>query len=266
MFKDDLARVMKEDHMSQTELAKYLGVTHGAVWHWLKGNNHPKEKQFHMICDLYDLPIERYVKERNDFAEGRKKKAKRKSKPEFDFDGDKLRKMMADRRLSKRVLAEKVGVSKSAPGKWCNGICPSKENLNKLADCFNVAPDYFRKGVEEPFTPKVRANPDVVERERRRTQRLLKSLHKDEEAPIVNTEVVDAPEEPFRCDDEIKQLKKRVDAQYEIIACNEKQIERLKADIDALRELIKKYFSEKKEEPIIIQEEHKKSFWERMFG
>lgn len=193
MFKDDLAKVMKEDHMTKKELARYLGVTEGAVNHWLNGSCKPGERPFHMICELYELPIERYVKERSSHTETRQLN-------KFDFDGEKLRRMMDNKGMNQAMLAKRVGVGKSSPGNWLNGATPTMENLNKLAAIFHVSPDYFRKGVNEPFSPKPQVDPKVKERESK-----WKNPYKVADAPIISTPIVEVKD---LTEEEIEDVKK----------------------------------------------------------
>lgn len=65
MFKDDLNAALKADHMTQTELAKYLDVAQTSVSLWVRGKTQPKQRAFNMICDLFGFSREKYTAERN---------------------------------------------------------------------------------------------------------------------------------------------------------------------------------------------------------
>lgn len=69
MFSDDLKAKLKENHMTQTELAKYLNVGQTAVSSWTRGAAKPRTREFNMICDLFDLKVEHYTAERNGIVE-----------------------------------------------------------------------------------------------------------------------------------------------------------------------------------------------------
>ena len=69
MFADDLKAQLKENHMTQTELAKYLNVGQTAVSSWTRGAAKPRTREFNMICDLFDMKVEHYTAERNGIEE-----------------------------------------------------------------------------------------------------------------------------------------------------------------------------------------------------
>lgn len=74
------------------------------------------------------------------------------------FLGGKLRFIRNLKDLSLRELAEKIGITKMAISNWENGIAqPSKENILKLCDIFNLEYDYFYKeNVHDLSEPKFR--------------------------------------------------------------------------------------------------------------
>lgn len=283
MFKDDLAKVMKEDHMTKKELARYLGVTEGAVNHWLKGNCKPGERPFHMICELYDLPIERYVKERSSHTETRQLN-------KFDFDGEKLRRMMDNKGMTQIMLAKRVGVGKSSPGNWVNGATPTMENLNKLAAIFHVSPDYFRKGVNEPFSPKPQVDPKVKERESKWKNPYAKQLIN---APVISTPVFDTKNltdeeiedgkkmvenmaserlelKPVTPYDQLKEKLELMEFDYKLqdehihdrINALEKENKELRESLDGIRKLIVDHLKVRVPD---TKAEPKKSFWARLW-
>lgn len=65
MFAEDLRAKLKENHMPQKELAKYLGVAGGTVSWWCTGRSNPRSREFNMICDLFEMSREKYTAERN---------------------------------------------------------------------------------------------------------------------------------------------------------------------------------------------------------
>lgn len=128
MFAEDLKAKLKENHMTQKELAEYLNVSHQSVSNWCRGKVPPKNREFDMICDLFEMSRERYT-------------------------------------------AERSGIP------------------------------------EVPFTPKPYVDPKVKEK-------VDLSENPYRKAPVIQVEEVEAPEEPFRCDLEIKQCR----ADYEVLA------------------------------------------------
>lgn len=65
-FAEDLRAKLKENHMKQAELAKYLDTAPSQVSVWLNKNVHPNTRCFDMICDLFEMSRERYTAERAD--------------------------------------------------------------------------------------------------------------------------------------------------------------------------------------------------------
>ena len=94
---------------------------------------------------------------------------------------------MADKKLSQRALAAKIGITFQAVSSWCAGKnYPECDMLIKLADFFGVSTDYLLTGIK-PENQKVHddlgLSDDAIER--------LKILHSDNEIdeklmPFVN--------------------------------------------------------------------------------
>lgn len=60
---------------------------------------------------------------------------------------DRLRALMSERDISMRELGRSIGASHVSVGKWLNGIQdPSDENLEALADFFQVTPAFLKFG------------------------------------------------------------------------------------------------------------------------
>lgn len=60
---------------------------------------------------------------------------------------DRLRALMDERQISMRELGRKIGTSHVSIGKWLNGIQdPSDENLESLAEYFQVTPAFLKFG------------------------------------------------------------------------------------------------------------------------
>lgn len=74
MFADDLKAQLKANHMTRRELAEYLGVKQPTVSNWCTGRWKPKDREFHMICDLFDMKREHYTAERAGITNGFKPK------------------------------------------------------------------------------------------------------------------------------------------------------------------------------------------------
>lgn len=64
MFADDLKEQLKANHMSQGDLAEYLGVKQSSISHWLNGRTKPNDRNFDMIVELFELKREHYTAER----------------------------------------------------------------------------------------------------------------------------------------------------------------------------------------------------------
>lgn len=63
-----------------------------------------------------------------------------------------LRALIADKKLSQRALAAKLGITYQAVSTWCSGKnYPECDMLIKLADFFGVSTDYLLTGIKPDF-------------------------------------------------------------------------------------------------------------------
>ena len=62
MFADDLKAKLKENHMTQREMAAYLGVAPSTMSGYVHGKP-PRSREFNMICDLFEMSREKYIEE-----------------------------------------------------------------------------------------------------------------------------------------------------------------------------------------------------------
>ena len=83
MFADDLREQLKANHMTQKDLAEYLGVKQCSVSHWLKGLCQPRDRAFDMIIELFEMKREHYTAERAGIV-----KKKEKPKKEVPKEGN----------------------------------------------------------------------------------------------------------------------------------------------------------------------------------
>jgi len=68
--------------------------------------------------------------------------------------GEKIRIMRDEFKMPKSKLAAKSGVSENSIYRWEKGMnIPGKYQLYKIAEVFDVPPNWFLLDVEEPFTP-----------------------------------------------------------------------------------------------------------------
>lgn len=76
--------------------------------------------------------------------------------------GERIKKLRKEKGLTQQELGEMLGVQKSAIAKYENGRVPNlkKETISKLADIFNVTPNYLL-GIDEPATPYFSSNIDI---------------------------------------------------------------------------------------------------------
>lgn len=70
--------------------------------------------------------------------------------------GERIKKLRKDKGLTQQQLGELLGVQKSAIAKYENGRIPNlkKETISKLAEIFNVSPNYLL-GIDEPILPQI---------------------------------------------------------------------------------------------------------------
>ena len=312
MFKDDLRKELKNNHMSQAELAKYLDCSPSSVSQWVLGKVLPDTSYLRNITELFDMSFERYMPEYVEQQERRRNGAHiRDGKVKIDrstkdFDGEKLFELRKRKKMTQEELGEKLGWSKKAVSTWELGRKPSQRALEDICTYFNVKEAYFSPNVQEPFTPKERVRPEVKEKEKNWKNPYSKQLKDANEAldlaPIVETKVVDvqkpdeerdakaiikaraeALEEPYKLGQEIKQLKDKVgliefDYKLQIGALSDR-FDDLQKQIEELRKLIIKFLLAQpnpdgateatfatETQPIIVKNEPKKSFWERLIG
>ena len=76
--------------------------------------------------------------------------------------GERIKKLRKEKGMTQQELGELLGVQKSAIAKYENGRVPNlkKETITKLADIFQVSPNYLL-GIEEPSTPFYSNNIDI---------------------------------------------------------------------------------------------------------
>ena len=77
--------------------------------------------------------------------------------------GDKLKELREDKNMSQKALADKLGVTQQAVGKWERGKSePDIATINKLADIFEVNTDYLLGRIDDPSPTKPRELPQTV--------------------------------------------------------------------------------------------------------
>lgn len=289
MFKDDLAQSMKDNHISKHDLAQYLRVSEKSIEAWLSGYNKPSETHFHSICDLLELKIEHYVLERANFKTSRHAEG---------FDGQKLRKLLADRKMTQDAFSKIIGFGATTVNNWCQGYKPSSKGLKALNDYFGVQTEYWSPNVVGAFTPKPQVDPKVKEKVKlsenpykKKSKPLnaydgCKELEDTFLAPAITTPIIDLDElptsplldkekEPFRCDLEIKALKEKVeDVEFDYklqvdyledrIKTLEKQAESLKLAV--IEEQARTTALQGLVKGHFLKGEPKKSVWERLWG
>ncbi len=65
--------------------------------------------------------------------------------------------------MTQEVLADKIGVSKSAVAKWeTDGGLPDRDNLKLLAENLNLSVDRLHKVISEGQNVSLKKNPDIT--------------------------------------------------------------------------------------------------------
>ena len=65
--------------------------------------------------------------------------------------------------MTQEVLADKIGVSKSAVAKWeTDGGLPDRDNLKLLAENLNLSVDRLHKVISEGNNVSLKKNPDIT--------------------------------------------------------------------------------------------------------
>lgn len=58
MFKDELARFMSDNDLTQKDVAMRVGVSQQTVSQWLLGNGFPKTARIKTVSDMMGIPVE----------------------------------------------------------------------------------------------------------------------------------------------------------------------------------------------------------------
>jgi len=141
MFKDDLCAAMEKEKVSVKWLAEYSGVSEHTVFNWRAGRAFPKQKTLNELCDLFKLPKDSYVKEREEDQKGGY------NKPiNFIFNGEKLKELRTQKKWTQEQLGNLLNVNDSAVGNWETGHTnPGVISLRAMCSLFGVHENYFKK-------------------------------------------------------------------------------------------------------------------------
>ncbi len=130
-----LTELMNEREISNKELAKSLGVSLGTVGYWKKGKNNMRLAQFIAIADYFHCSL--------DFLAGRSEiyiDFVPKERPPFY---DHLKKLLADRGITRYKINTKTRIKSSHLVDWKNGAEPQIYSLIELADYLDISLDYL---------------------------------------------------------------------------------------------------------------------------
>jgi len=119
-----LTELMLEKGTSNKELAKVLGVALGTVGYWKKGKNNMRLPQFMAIADYFNCSL--------DFLAGRSDTyldyAPQERSPFYEY----LKKLMADRGISRYKINIETKIKSSHFVDWKNGSEPQIHSLIEL--------------------------------------------------------------------------------------------------------------------------------------
>lgn len=65
IFARNLTKILEDNNMSQTELAKYLGVTKGSVSQWCLGEKMPRMDKVQKIAIKFNLSLSDLVEDKS---------------------------------------------------------------------------------------------------------------------------------------------------------------------------------------------------------
>lgn len=266
MFGEDLKNRIKEEGITQKEFGEMIGICHQTVSAWVVGRSRPRIETLHKICDLFDMPFEKYLKECSSTS----------SASVMTFDSSKLRKERIAQGIDRKQLANKIGVSEETIKNWENSkVRPSAKNIGKLNDAFNVRAKYWEKEKEYgAFEPKVYVDPDV-----KKKVDLSENPYRAKLKPLDSFVSVPAKkeEQPKDSNDDIEKMKrnfevmkdwltamamtvqKDMDTITDEIVKKDEQIAQLEEKVTYLRGMIDGSFTEQ-------PELEKKSWWKRLWA
>ena len=120
MKTNSLYMLLKSKAITQTELAKAIGVSTRAIQDWLTGYHRPSEKHLKKMSEILNVPIESLVDLPNGFSA-------------------KLRRLINGTGMTREEFAEKINTSNASVYNWLNGAMPTPRKLKQIADFFNIS-------------------------------------------------------------------------------------------------------------------------------
>ena len=128
MFQIALKKFREQYGLSQTALAKDLGVKQSTVGMWESGSNGPKYNMLIKIAEYFYVTVSDLVGD----------------KAENNTFGIILKELRERKKISQSELAKKIGVSQSAIGIWESGTGdPSADMMVIISNYFGVSVDYL---------------------------------------------------------------------------------------------------------------------------
>ena len=124
MKTNSLHMLLKSKAITQTELAKAIGVSTRAIQDWLTGYHRPSEKHLKKMSEILNVPIESLVDLPNGFSV-------------------KLRRLINGTGMTREEFAEKINTSNASVYNWLNGAMPTPRKLKQIADFFNISVSFL---------------------------------------------------------------------------------------------------------------------------
>ena len=133
LFPKNLQRYMADAGLSQTDVARRLGVSKQTVSDWISGKKFPRVDRMQQLADLFSVLMSDLYTDHSD------------PDPSVLTTGERIKELRLARGWTQEDLGSMIGVKKAAINKYETGIVVNlkRSTLSALARVFGVSPVYF---------------------------------------------------------------------------------------------------------------------------
>lgn len=146
-FGELLMKRLNETGISQAELSRRLPVSKATVSKWVSGKTLPKFYHMHKMSGILNVEPSYFTKWAIEFAENENESSIENGRVHFR---ELLEMQLHLHNMSKRDLAERMGLANSTVTYWCDGQhIPTFKRIYEISHVFGVETSYFTKGAIE---------------------------------------------------------------------------------------------------------------------
>jgi transcriptional regulator with XRE-family HTH domain len=130
-FAKRLKMLREKSGRTQKEIAEFIGVKKSTISMYEIGKREPDYETLKAICDIFDVDT--------DYMLGRKDRTTEEKKGMAVIIGNNIKRLLDEEDMKQYELAEILGVSESAVGKWVLGkASPRMGTIQAIADHFGL--------------------------------------------------------------------------------------------------------------------------------